>query len=46
MLMNTLNQETKTPLRMNDIARIVMKVQQPLVFDAYSRNRLQQVVLF
>lgn len=24
---------------MNDIARVVMKVQQPLVFDIYSRNR-------
>ena len=36
---NTLNQEKTDSLRMNDIARVVMKVQQPLVFDAYSRNR-------
>lgn len=36
---NTLNHEKTESLKMNDIARVVMKVQQPLVFDAYSRNR-------
>lgn len=36
---NTLNQEKTESLKMNDIARVVMKVQQPLVFDIYSRNR-------
>lgn len=36
---NTLNQEKTESLKMNDIARVAMKVQQPLVFDAYSCNR-------
>jgi sulfate adenylyltransferase subunit 1 len=36
---NTLEQHSTTTLNMNDIARVVMKVQQPLVFDSYSTNR-------
>ncbi|SDY96527.1 sulfate adenylyltransferase subunit CysN [Nitrosomonas sp. Nm33] len=36
---NTLNHETADSLKMNDIARVVMKVQQPIVFDDYARNR-------
>ncbi|MDV6345758.1 sulfate adenylyltransferase subunit CysN [Nitrosomonas sp. Is37] len=36
---NTLNHETADSLKMNDIARVVMKVQQPIVFDDYVRNR-------
>ncbi len=36
---NTLDQHETTALNMNDIARVAMKVQQPLVFDHYQRNR-------
>jgi sulfate adenylyltransferase subunit 1 len=36
---NTLEQHSTPTLNMNDIARVVMKVQQPLVFDSYSTNR-------
>ncbi len=36
---NTLNHETADSLKMNDIARVVMKVQQPIVFDDYAHNR-------
>jgi sulfate adenylyltransferase subunit 1 (EFTu-like GTPase family) len=37
---NTLKQVQDTPqLQMNDIARIGIKVQQPLVIDSYARNR-------
>lgn len=36
---NTLDHETTDSLKMNDIARVVMKVQQPIVFDNYAHNR-------
>jgi len=36
---NTLAQHETTSLNMNDIARVAMKVQSPLVFDPYQRNR-------
>ena len=36
---NTMNHEVVNALAMNDIARIGMKVQQPLVIDAYTQNR-------
>jgi sulfate adenylyltransferase subunit 1 len=36
---NTLEQHSTAMLNMNDIARVAMKVQQPLVFDSYSTNR-------
>ena len=36
---NTLQQHATTTLNMNDIARMAMKVQQPLVFDSYQDNR-------
>ncbi|SFL64725.1 sulfate adenylyltransferase subunit CysN [Nitrosomonas communis] len=36
---NTLTHETADSLKMNDIARVVMKVQQPIVFDDYAHNR-------
>jgi sulfate adenylyltransferase subunit 1 len=36
---NTLEQHSTPTLNMNDIARVAMKVQQPLVFDSYSTNR-------
>lgn len=36
---NTLEQHSSTTLNMNDIARVAMKVQQPLVFDSYIKNR-------
>jgi len=36
---NTLEQHETTTLNMNDIARATMKVQQPLAFDHYKRNR-------
>ncbi len=36
---NTLKQVTDTAIQMNDIARIRVKVQQPLVIDSYRRNR-------
>src|SRR6266481_219288 len=36
---NTLEQHQTTALNMNDIARVAMKVQQPLVYDSYARNR-------
>ena len=36
---NTMEQQQTPTLNMNDIARVAMKVQQPLVFDPYQRNR-------
>ncbi len=36
---NTLEQHSTATLNMNDIARVAMKVQQPLVFDSYATNR-------
>ncbi|MDF0678102.1 MAG: GTP-binding protein, partial [Nitrosomonas sp.] len=36
---NTMNHEAADTLAMNDIARIGIKVQQPLVIDAYTQNR-------
>ena len=36
---NTLAQHETASLNMNDIARVAMKVQSPLVFDPYRRNR-------
>ena len=36
---NTLEQHSSATLNMNDIARVSMKVQQPLVFDSYTKNR-------
>jgi sulfate adenylyltransferase subunit 1 len=36
---NTLEQHDSATLNMNDIARVAMKVQQPLVFDRYNKNR-------
>jgi len=36
---NTLEQHSTNTLNMNDIARVVMKVQQPLVLDHYQHNR-------
>ena len=36
---NTLEQHATATLNMNDIARVAMKVQQPLVFDSYKDNR-------
>ena len=36
---NTLEQHSTDTLNMNDIARITMKVQQPLVFDSYTTDR-------
>ncbi len=36
---NTLAHHETDKLNMNDIARVAMKVQQPLVFDHYQRNR-------
>lgn len=36
---NTLDHEMTDSLKMNDIARVIMKVQQPIVFDDYKRNR-------
>ncbi|MXS84933.1 sulfate adenylyltransferase subunit CysN [Nitrosomonas sp. HPC101] len=36
---NTMHQEPVNILTMNDIARIGIKVQQPLVIDAYAKNR-------
>lgn len=36
---NTLNHESTDSLKMNDIARVVMKVLQPIVMDDYRRNR-------
>ncbi|MEO8344004.1 MAG: GTP-binding protein [Gallionella sp.] len=36
---NTLEQHSTATLNMNDIARVAMKVQQPLVFDSYLSNR-------
>jgi len=36
---NTLEQHEVATLSMNDIARVAMKVQQPLAFDPYQRNR-------
>jgi len=36
---NTLAHHETTKLNMNDIARVVLKVQQPLALDHYSKNR-------
>ena len=36
---NTLAHHAATTLNMNDIARVALKVQQPLVFDSYRKNR-------
>ncbi|MCE9550324.1 MAG: sulfate adenylyltransferase subunit CysN [Betaproteobacteria bacterium] len=36
---NTLEHHSSATLNMNDIARVAMKVQQPLVFDSYTKNR-------
>ncbi|BBJ24521.1 sulfate adenylyltransferase subunit CysN [Candidatus Nitrotoga sp. AM1P] len=36
---NTLEQHDSATLNMNDIARVAMKVQQPLIFDSYIKNR-------
>ena len=36
---NTLAHHETDKLNMNDIARVAMKVQQPLALDHYSRNR-------
>ncbi|NNM70627.1 MAG: sulfate adenylyltransferase subunit CysN [Gallionella sp.] len=36
---NTLEQHTNPSVNMNDIVRVAMKVQQPLAFDHYKRNR-------
>jgi sulfate adenylyltransferase subunit 1 len=36
---NTLEQHASDKLNMNDIARVAMKVQQPLVFDSYATDR-------
>ncbi|SFI26024.1 sulfate adenylyltransferase subunit CysN [Nitrosomonas sp. Nm34] len=36
---NTLDHETTDSLKINDIARVVMKVQQPIVLDDYAHNR-------
>ena len=39
MDVNTLEQHSTATLNMNDIARVAMKVQQPLVFDSYVTDR-------
>jgi sulfate adenylyltransferase subunit 1 len=36
---NTLEQQTTTELKMNDIARISFKLAQPLIVDSYTQNR-------
>ncbi|MEI7456063.1 MAG: sulfate adenylyltransferase subunit CysN [Nitrosomonadales bacterium] len=36
---NTLEQHANPTVNMNDIAHVSMKIQQPLVFDHYKRNR-------
>jgi sulfate adenylyltransferase subunit 1 len=36
---NTLEQHANPTVNMNDIAHVAIKVQQPLVFDQYQRNR-------
>jgi sulfate adenylyltransferase subunit 1 len=36
---NTLEQHNTATLNMNDIARVAIKVQQPLVFDSYTTDR-------
>jgi len=36
---NTLEQHTNPTVNMNDIVKVAMKVQQPLAFDHYQRNR-------
>jgi sulfate adenylyltransferase subunit 1 len=36
---NTLEQHAEAVINMNDIAHVKLKIQQPLVFDHYSRNR-------
>ncbi|BCT67602.1 sulfate adenylyltransferase subunit CysN [Nitrosospira sp. NRS527] len=35
---NTLNHEAVDSLKMNDIGRVLLKVQQPLAYDSYQRN--------
>ena len=35
---NTLDHDTVDTLKMNDIGRVLVKVQQPLVCDSYQRN--------
>ena len=35
---NTLNHEAVETLKMNDIGRVALKVQQPLAHDPYQRN--------
>jgi sulfate adenylyltransferase subunit 1 len=36
---NTLEQHAADKLSMNDIARVALKIQQPLVFDSYTTDR-------
>ncbi|OGS92119.1 MAG: sulfate adenylyltransferase [Gallionellales bacterium GWA2_60_18] len=36
---NTLEQHASDKLNMNDIARVALKIQQPLVFDSYATDR-------
>ncbi len=36
---NTLEQHATDKLNMNDIARVALKIQQPLVFDSYTTDR-------
>jgi bifunctional enzyme CysN/CysC len=36
---NTLRQDETTQLQLNEIGRIVMSVNQPIAFDAYTKNR-------
>ena len=36
---NTLEHQTTTDLKMNDIARMTFKLAQPLMVDSYSKNR-------
>lgn len=36
---NTLEHEAADTLAMNEIAKVSMKIQQPIVFDSYARNR-------
>jgi sulfate adenylyltransferase subunit 1 len=36
---NTLEQHSAEQLNMNEIARVALKIQQPLVFDSYATDR-------
>ena len=36
---NTLEHQSTSDLKMNDIARITFKLAQPLMVDSYSKNR-------